>query len=413
MDPEEVVQFIADSIQKEIGFVGGIVNFIDDEGKNIYIGAMTKNEVINQAVKVLPKNPFDYKVSLREKDNLAVKSILNGEIEKSNKVYDLLRPAINEKEGSAIQKTLKINSALSVPIYSGNKIIGSIDFFIGKQIDNIKDIDIEVMKSLADQTGLVIDNLKLYKQIKEKNVALKHANVHLKKLDEAKSEFLSIASHQLRTPLTGIKGYLSMILEGDYGKMPKKQEKIVQDVFNASDRMSRLINVFLNVSRIESGRLKLDYADVDLGILIEECIKDLKSSVQEKGLKLSFDYKKEKIPIIKADSDKMKDVILNLIDNAIKYTPKGKIHIKLSKQDSKNILVQIKDTGIGLDQVGIEKLFNKFSRGEGISKINTSGSGLGLYIVRRIIEEHNGKVWVESDGLGKGSTFQFTLPIKI
>jgi signal transduction histidine kinase len=412
MDLSEVIQFIANSIQTELKFKGGVVNFINEEEKFIYIGAMTKNEEINQAIKSLPNSPFKYKVPLSEKNNLAVKSILGGEIQKSNLLYDLFKPAINEKIATLIQRGLGIKSAISVPIYSENNIIGSIDFFADKESKDIKAIDIEVMKSLADQTGLVIGNLKLYQQIREKNVALKQANVHLKKLDEAKSEFLSIASHQLRTPLTGIKGYLSMILEGDYGKIPEKQEKIIQDVFNASDRMSRLINVFLNVSRIESGRLKLDYTDVDLRILIEECIKDLKSSAQEKGLKLSFDYKKGEVPNIKADSDKMKDVILNLIDNAIKYTPKGKIDIKLLKQDDQNILVQIKDTGIGLNQAGIEKLFNKFSRGEGISKINTGGSGLGLYIVRRIIEEHGGKVLVESDGPGKGSTFQFTLPIK-
>ncbi len=411
LDFTEVVQFIADSIQTEIGFAGGVVNFIDEKDKSIYIGAMTKDKRIDQATKILVKNPFDYKVSLTEKDNLAVKSILSGEIQKSAKIYDLFKPAIDQKMGELIQQALNIHSAVSVPIYSGNKIIGSIDFFIEKQIDEMKDIDIEVMKSLADQAGLVIDNLKLYKQIRKKNVALKQANVHLKKLDEAKSEFLSIASHQLRTPLTGIKGYLSMILEGDYGKVDKKQEKIIQDVFNASDRMSRLINVFLNVSRIESGRLKLEYTDVNLGDLINECIKDLKSPAQKKGLKLTFNHKKNKIPIISADSDKIKDVILNLIDNAIKYTPQGKIDIKLLKQDDDQILVQVKDTGIGLDGFGIEKLFSKFSRGNGISKINTGGSGLGLYIVKRIIEEHGGKAWAESEGLDKGSIFQFTLPI--
>jgi signal transduction histidine kinase len=411
LDLTEVVQFIANSVRTEIGFVGGIVNFVDDQNENIYIGAMTKDTIIDKAIKILPQDPFKYKVSLQSKDNLAVKSIINGSIEKSSRVYDLLVPAVAPKIIDTIQKVLNIKSAISVPIYAENKIIGSIDFFTKKQVDEIKDIDIEVMKSLADQTGLVIGNLRLYEQIKEKNVALKQANAHLKKLDEAKSEFLSIASHQLRTPLTGIKGYLSMILEGDYGKVEKKQEKIIQDVFNASDRMSRLINVFLNVSRIESGRLKLDYADINLGDLINECIKDLESTAREKGLKLTFKYKKNEVPSVNADSDKMKDVILNLIDNAIKYTHKGKVNITLSKTDDYYILVQIKDTGIGLSKTEISKLFSKFSRGKGISKINTGGSGLGLYIVKRIIEEHGGKAWVESEGVDKGSTFQFTLPI--
>jgi len=125
-----VVQFIADSIQSEIGFQGGVVNFINEEEKSIYIGAMTKNEVINQAVKILPQNPFDYKVLLTEKNNLAVKSIITGEIQKSNKVYDLFRPAIDEKIGEVLQKTLNIKSAISVPIYSENKLLVLLIFFI-------------------------------------------------------------------------------------------------------------------------------------------------------------------------------------------------------------------------------------------------------------------------------------------
>ena len=411
LDFTEVVQFIANSIKTEIGFVAGIIDFIDTESKSIYIGAMTRDKIIDKAIAVLPKDPLDYKVSLSENDNISVKAINSGQILKTNKLHDLLRPAVGSKLSLIIQKVLNINSIVSIPVYSENKIIGAIDFFLKRQLSEIKDIDLEVMKSLADQTGLVIGNIRLYEQIKEKNVALKQANVHLKKLDEAKSEFLSIASHQLRTPLTGIKGYLSMILEGDYGKLDKKQEKIVRDVFNASDRMSRLINVFLNVSRIESGRLKLDYVDVNLEDLINQCIKDLKSTAQDKGLKLNFKYQKKYLPLVSADSDKMKDVILNLIDNAIKYTHKGKIDVRLLKDGENRALVQVEDTGIGLAKTEIVKLFNKFSRGDGISKINTGGSGLGLYIVKRIIEEHGGKVWVESKGSGKGSIFQFTLPI--
>ena len=112
------------------------------------------------------------------------------------------------------------------------------------------------MKALTDQTGLVIKNINLYKELRGKNEELEDANEHLKQLDRAKSEFLSIASHQLRTPLTGIKGYLSMMLEGDFGKFSSKQNSVLKDIFLASDRMSKLVNVFLNVSRIESGRLK-------------------------------------------------------------------------------------------------------------------------------------------------------------
>jgi signal transduction histidine kinase len=380
----------------------------------IYRGIINNNEVITDKEEIVKYLEDSREIILTEE--LEIKARDKGVEEKK---YLL-----------SIAKRLRtMNIGLIAPIISENNIIAFL--IINKKLsdDVFSTPDLNLISVMTPQIANALEKAKLYSEVQEFNVKLqekvdkatgelkranidlKEANVHLKQLDEAKSEFLSIASHQLRTPLTGIKGYLSMILEGDYGKMDKKQEKIIQDVFNASDRMSRLINVFLNVSRIESGRLKLDYTDVNLGNLINECIKDLHSTAQEKGLELNFKYQKNEIPLVSVDSDKMKDVVLNLIDNAIKYTHKGRIDIKLLKEGEDKILVQIKDTGIGLDQAGIEKLFSKFSRGDGISKINTGGSGLGLYIVKRIIEEHGGKAWVESDGVGKGSTFQFTLPI--
>ncbi len=412
LDIEEVIQFIANSIRVELGFAAGIIDFIDKGRRNIYIGAMTRSKLIAKAISTLPKDPLDYRVSLSENQNLTVKVINTGQILKSDKLYDLLGPALGPKTSLLIQKVLNIHSIVSVPVYSKNKIIGAIDFFLKRKLTEIKKIDVEVMKSLADQTGLVVSNLKLYKEINQKNIDLQKANAYLKKLDKAKSEFLSVASHQLRTPLTGIKGYLSMILDGDFGKVDPMQKEKLLDIYNASDRMTREINVYLNVSRIESGRLKLNYAQINLEDLIKECIKDLKSTAQEKKLKINFKVDSKNFPLVDADSDKLKDVILNLIDNAIKYTPHGKIDILLSQIDDNHLSFQIKDTGIGLDKDGIEKLFSKFSRGDGISKINTDGSGLGLYIVKKIIEAHGGRAWVESPGIGKGSIFQFTLPIK-
>ncbi|MCD4704967.1 hypothetical protein K8R66_02720 [bacterium] len=411
---KEVIQFIATSIGTELGFVGGVINFIDERKKEIYIKALSHSEEINQAISFLEANPKDYRVSLAEEYNIAVKSINRGTIQKTDQLFDVFKPAIKSEQAKQIQKTLGINSIISVPIYSENKIIGSIDFFSSEKLESIKNIDIEVMRSLTDQAGLVIRNLKLYQELSKKNLQLEDANVHLKKLDEAKSEFLSIASHQLRTPLTGIKGYLSMMLEGDYGKFDKKQKIILGDVFDASDRMTRLVNVFLNVSRIESGRFKLDKASIDIKDLILKIIKDLELNAKEKGLKLSFKECRSmanKMHQVEVDADKLKDVLINLIDNSIKYTSKGSVKVELCNDDE-NIIVKVKDTGVGLGKGESKKLFNKFSRGNDIARIDTTGSGLGLYIARKIIEAHGGRIWVESKGLGKGSIFQFTLPLK-
>ncbi len=406
---EEVVSFIATSIKKEMGFCAGVVNFVDDKSRVMYIGAMTQDEGIDKIISSLPKKPHEYRVSYDDSDNIAIRAMQTSNLEKSNFVYDVFKPVITKTQADQLQNALKIKSVVVVPMYSENKIIGSIDFFLCVESNKIKQEDMEVMKALTDQTGLVIKNLHLYSEISSKNIELEDANTHLKRLDEAKSEFLSIASHQLRTPLTGIKGYLSMLVEGDYGKIPDKINDILKQVFEASNRMARLVDVFLNVSRIEAGKLKLELNGFDLGELVLRSVKDLEITANERGLKLSFE-KIDNVFIVKADADKIKDVLLNLIDNAIKYTKKGSISVKLSKKDSQ-ALVEVSDTGVGLEEEDIDKLFNKFSRGQDSAKINTGGSGLGLYVAKKVIDAHGGKIWVESLGKEKGSKFSFTLPL--
>ena len=219
------------------------------------------------------------------------------------------------------------------------------------------------------------------------------------------------AAHQLRTPLTGIKGYLSMVLEGDYGPISQKVKNIVEEVFTNSDRLTRLVNIFLNVSRIESGKFEMAKKDTDLVLLIEGAIKTMKLPAEQKKLDLVFRQPKKLIPHLRLDQEKIQDVLLNLIDNAIKYTPKGKIEIFV-EEIGLAIQVTVKDTGIGIPKGEDRELFKKFVRGEGVAQINTGGSGLGLFIVKKIVEAHSGKVWVESAGKGMGSSFIFTLPME-
>jgi len=238
---------------------------------------------------------------------------------------------------------------------------------------------------------------------------LKTANKKLKKLDEAKTEFLSITSHQLRTPLSSIKGYLSMIIDGDFGKFTKHQNEALGRVYSEVERLIRLVQVFLNVSRIESGRLKIANIDFDMQKLIDDVIESLKQSAKNKGLKLIYKHGKEPL-MYKGDPDKIKDVVVNLVDNAIKYTQKGKIWVESYLKDEK-LVVEVHDTGIGIESSYASNLFEKFSRAKGIAQIDASGTGLGLFIVKKIIEGHHGSIRAESEGKGKGTTFIFELPL--
>jgi len=241
---------------------------------------------------------------------------------------------------------------------------------------------------------------------------LQRAYSELKTLDDAKTEFLSIASHQLRTPLTAIMGYASMLKEGVYGKIPEKAQKAIDYIHQSSVRMIGLVNDLLNVSRIQTGKVQLKLEDVLIESLIQESIEDVKLLAQQKNLFISFEKPAQPLPMIKADREKLKQIIINLLDNAIRYTDKGGITVKCQKTETNNCLISISDTGQGMELDEINKLFKSFSRGKAGLSTHTQGTGLGLYTAKKFIELHNGKIWAESEGHNKGSTFYIELPIE-
>jgi signal transduction histidine kinase len=240
---------------------------------------------------------------------------------------------------------------------------------------------------------------------------LEKINQELKRLNRTKTQFISIASHQLRTPLAAVKGYLSMIMDGDYGSVAPNQKKILETVLQSANRLVRLVDTLLDVSRIESGRLDIVFRRTQLINVLENKIRELQSEAELKEQAISFKKPPGQVPEILADSSKLDEVFGNILDNAVKYTPvKGKININL-EVNREDILITIQDTGIGIPKDEIPYLFDRFARGRGV-KVNPAGSGLGLYIVRKLVEGHGGKVWVESAGLDKGSTFFVKLPRK-
>ena len=248
---------------------------------------------------------------------------------------------------------------------------------------------------------------KLAIDLERSNTELEVANERLKELDRQKTEFVSIASHQLRSPLTAIKGYSSMLLEGSFGKLASKPREAVQVVFESSQKLVGVIEDFLNITRIELGKMKYEMSIIDMGKMVESVVNELKPNVMRRGLTMTFSGAEGPYNIL-ADSGKLNQVFLNVIDNAVKYTPKGSIAIKIERRqegDKKMIRFSSKDTGVGMDQATLPKLFEKFVRASGAGEINITGTGLGLYVAKQIVEAHGGKIWAESEGKGQGSTF--------
>ena len=244
--------------------------------------------------------------------------------------------------------------------------------------------------------------------------SLKKANIELQKLDKAKSEFISIASHQLRTPVSVIKGITSMMIEGDLEKFPiEKKNRFIEGLWNKSCKLENIINDILNATEMTNFkyRVKKEKAElIDLEELIKKTISDFQSIIKKKGVDVILKKSIKSLPRINGQKQYLQEAFSNLIDNAIKYTSsKGKIVISITKKEN-NVIISIEDNGIGIPKEEIPGLFIKFIRGSNAREMYTDGSGLGLFIVREVIEGHYGKVWMESE-LNKGTTFFISLPI--
>lgn len=257
----------------------------------------------------------------------------------------------------------------------------------------------------------VLDEIKRRVELEKLTFALKRAYERLEELDKAKSEFVSIASHQLRTPLTAIKGYISMMIEKTYGKPPEKMEVPLKNIYLSNERLIKLVNDLLNVSRIEAGRIELKIEKTSLEEVISSIAEELKNEIKNRNLYLKFEKPQKPLPKISVDPDKIRQAIMNIIDNAIRYTNRGGIAVKTQILNTK-YQIQISDTGEGMTKEEISHLFESFSRGTAGTRFWTEGAGLGLYVAKKFVEMHNGKIWAESLGRGRGSTFYIELKIR-
>ena len=249
-------------------------------------------------------------------------------------------------------------------------------------------------------------------ELQEISTSLALANERLKELDNTKTEFISIASHQLRTPLTAIKGYLSLMLEGSYGKLSSEVRDVMEKMNSVNSHLIQLVEDLLNVSRIEMGRAQYHYEAIQLEAMAAEEVDMFLPLAKSKGLALRIHLPRKPLPMILLDRSKMKEVISNLIDNALKYTEDGSVIVSVERVDSDKARISVQDTGIGFGAEDQEKLFKKFLRSSVSTKIAPTGTGLGLYVGKSFVEGHGGEMWAESEGIGKGATFIVELPIR-
>lgn len=284
-------------------------------------------------------------------------------------------------------------------------------------VNNISLIHIVVVVTLA---LLIVLGMVLIRSVKREveqrerlerlTFQLSDANEKLKDLDKSKTEFLSLASHQLRSPLTAIKGYSSMLIDGSYGKITEESKVPIDRIFQSSNNLAMIVEDLLSVAKIEQGGMQYEFTGINLAKIAKTLVDEQSVNAKSKNIELTFDTNVD-VAVVRADSTKLRQVFLNFLDNAIKYTPKGTVKVSLEIIDKK-VRFSVKDSGIGMSKDTRDRLFEKFRRGEEGSKINAGGSGLGLYLAKEIVGAHAGEIYVESEGVGKGSTFIVDLPLK-
>ena len=333
---------------------------------------------------------------------------------------DIVIASMLEPEDEVRRLLLSHRIELILPLVESNKIIGYLCLGDHRSNSGYTNRDVKALNAVSDEIAIAIQNALAVQEIREFNSTLQQrienatkelraSNSILRQLDKTKDEFVGMASHQLRTPLTSVKGYISMVLEGDAGKVSDMQRKFLEEAFMSSERMVRLIDDFLNVSRIQNGKFIIDKHEVDLSKVVEQEIDSLSPSAKMRNLK--FVYKPATdVPTINIDEGKIRQVIMNFADNALYYSHDNtEIAINLSVEDG-DIVFTVKDTGIGVPISEQAQLFSKFYRASNARKQRPDGTGVGLYLAKKVIDAHGGKVIFFSIE-GKGSMFGFRIPI--
>lgn len=256
------------------------------------------------------------------------------------------------------------------------------------------------LTNVVDERGNVRGFLKIIHDISREQL-----------ISKIKSEFVSIAAHQLRTPLSAIKWTIRLLLDGDAGLLNKEQDDFLKKGYEINERMIKLVNDLLNAARIEEGRFGYDFKDMDLEVFLESLISNYREVAKSKSLNLIFNKKAKNLPRIYADSEKLSLALSNLLDNALKYTPAGgSVALEISSQGN-YVLISLSDTGVGIPPAEQQRVFSKFFRASNVIRLETEGTGLGLFIVKNIIKRHGGDIHFSSKE-GTGSSFTVTLPLK-
>ena len=303
---------------------------------------------------------------------------------------------------------LNIHSMIAVPIIFKERILGVLATSVTPPGRQFTQADLRLALALADRAALAIENSRLYAQERRLRQELEALNQQVQEANRLKTEFVTVVTHELRSPLTSIAGYIELLLEGEGGVGVEAQGEYLRIVKRNANRLLELINDLLDIARLEAGKLELKRLPLDLGGLIREVIGALRPQIEGKGQHLRLDLA-EPLPGVSGDPERVTQILINLVSNAHKYTPPGGSLTVATRAESAGVRITVQDSGIGLSPEEQQQLFTQFFRAQHPVVREAGGTGLGLAITHALVELHGGTITVVS-APGQGSTFNVTLP---
>lgn len=422
MEFEDVASKVVNAILTELGYLNMgyrivVLSLIDEKAGGLRRVALSQTSEATKAV-TASTIPFEkIVIPFSATENYCVKVINEKRPLVTTSWPDLLTPPLTPEAALANQTASGIKTSMVYPVFADNKPIGSLIFSMVKDYKDVTDQEKDLIKGFTDLVGLAVQNSLLYTSLRQTRDSLKvtseqltRANSRLQDLDHLKDDFVSVASHELRTPMTAVRSYAWMALNRSDVPISPKLHRYLDRILISTERLINLVNDMLNVSRIESGRLSIAPQVFDITELAKDVLAEVEPKAAEKALHLKLVM--TSAPKVFADPDKVHQVLLNLIGNALKFTPQnGTITISFLA-DGQFVEVTVTDSGVGISKEDQSRLFQKFGRLDNsyVAAATSGGTGLGLFICKSLIELMKGKIWASSPGPGKGTTFAFTIP---
>lgn len=417
LDFSHVVQNVVDSLLFELdylqlGYRIIVLTLVDEKTgtlKRISLSQTAEAEKALQA-SVIPFHQIE--IPLTAEDNLLIKVISEKRLGVTSYWPDIFRPILTDEQALKNQQAAGIKTSMIYPVITRDRAIGALIFSLVKDVKDVRDEEKDLLAGFTDLVGLAVQNSSLYTSLAVTTKELQQANQRLREVDQLKDDFVSIASHELRTPMTAIRSYAWMALHRSDMPLSKTLEKYIARILISTERLVNLVNDMLNISRIESGKIEINPESVNLLSLVKDIMDELYFSKSEEK-KIEFIVLEKPVPKVFADPEKLRQVFLNLVGNSLKFTPAGgKITFDFFS-DGHTVEISVTDTGVGISKEDVGKLFHKFSRLDNsyTAAATSGGTGLGLYISRNLVELMHGKIRASSEGLNKGSTFTVVLPV--